>query len=249
MTDLSVMRVEIRDELLSILREPTALFFSVLMPVGLFALFASLFAGGTQETAAGIPAGADMLARFGTYAVLAVTLMNPGVGVAEDRDRGWLRAKQVTAVPLGITIGAKVAATFPYAIAVLVAMAGAAAAMGSLDVPLVTVGRLMLVLLIGALPFALVGLAVGFQAGGNATVAILNAALFPMAIASGLWMPLEILPGFAADVAPFLPTYHLSQLATAQLDGTGGVDHLLVLLATSAVAAVVTGWSYRHART
>lgn len=245
----AMLRVELRDELLAILREPTALLFSVVMPVGLFALFASLFAGPAAETAAGVPAGADMLARFGAYAVLAVTLLNPGVSVATDRERGWLRAKQVTAVPLGVTIGSKVAATLPYAVAVLLAMAAAASALGSLDVPVVDLLRLGAVLLVGALPFALLGLAVGFQAGGNASVAILNAVLFPAAIASGLWMPLEILPAFAADVAPFLPTYHLAQLAGAQLDGSGGLDHLLALLAFTAVTAVVAAFSYRHART
>ena len=40
-----IFRMEVRDELLGIVREPTALFFSVLMPVAFFALFASMFGG------------------------------------------------------------------------------------------------------------------------------------------------------------------------------------------------------------
>lgn len=45
---LRVLGVEVLDELREIRREPAALFFSVLMPVGFFTLFASLF-GGYQE--------------------------------------------------------------------------------------------------------------------------------------------------------------------------------------------------------
>lgn len=73
-------------------------------------------------------------------------------------------------------------------------------------------------LVAGALPFALLGLAVGFLASANATPAILHAVLIPSAVASGLWMPLELLPAPIQAVAPVLPTYHLAQLALAQLN-------------------------------
>ena len=39
----SILAVEIRDELYAIIREPTAAVFSIAMPVGMFAVFASLF--------------------------------------------------------------------------------------------------------------------------------------------------------------------------------------------------------------
>lgn len=240
-----VFGVEVLDELRGIVREPTALFFSVVMPVGFFAFFVSVF--GT-ESSGGISGGTYMLATFGTFGVLSVTLMNPGIGVADDRERGWLRAKQVSAVPLGVTLAAKVAASLPYAVAVLAAMAVAAALNGSLDASVGTLLRLAGVLILGALPFALLGMAVGFQAGSNASAAILNAVLMPSAILSGLWMPLEILPEFVARLAPFLPTYHLAQLGLAQVSGEGGLDHMLVLLVTAVVVAVIAGVSYRHAR-
>ena len=40
-----IFRIEVRDELLGIVREPTALLFSVLVPVAFFALFATMFGG------------------------------------------------------------------------------------------------------------------------------------------------------------------------------------------------------------
>ena len=65
-----------------------------------------------------------------------------------------------------------------------------------------------LVLVVGALPFALLSLAIGFQVGSGTAAAVLNAVLIPSAVVSGLWMPLSMMPAFFADIARFLPTYH-----------------------------------------
>jgi ABC-2 type transport system permease protein len=240
-----VFAVEITDELRGIVREPTALFFSILMPVAFFALFVSIFGG---QSSGGTHVGTSMLATFGTYAVLTVTLMNPGITVAQDRERGWLRAKRVSAVPVGVTLAAKVVAALPYAVGVLLAMAATAALTGSLDASAVELLRLGGVLMLGALPFALLGMAIGFQAGSSASSAILTAILMPSAVLSGLWMPLEFLPAFFGHIAQFLPSYHLAQLALAQLRGGPVAGHVLFLIATTAVTAALAALSYRHTR-
>lgn len=242
-----VLGMEVLDELRGILREPTALFFSVLMPVGFFALFASMFGGGQEPS--GLPVAASMLATYGTFGVVAVVLLNPGIGVAEDRARGWLRVKKVSPVPIGTTLVAKVIATVPYAVAVLVAMTAVLFAVAGPAIDAVAWLRLVAVLLLGALPFALLGLAVGFVASSNAAVAILNAVFFPMAVASGLWFPLELMPAFIQDLAPFLPTYHLAQLALAQLTGAGGgLVHVLALALTAVVGGGLAAAAYRNLR-
>ncbi|HEX7307276.1 ABC transporter permease [Lentzea sp.] len=242
---MKVFGVELADELRGIVREPAALFFSIIMPVGFFALFVSLFG---KLSSGGVSAGTTMLATFGAFGAISVVLMNPGIGVAADRERGWLRAKQVSAVPIGVTLAAKVAAALPYAVGVLLAMTATAAVSGALDAPLPVVLRVVAVLVLGALPFALLSLAVGFQVGAGAAAAVLNAILIPSAVLSGLWMPLEIMPAFFADVARFLPTYHLGRLALAQVTGAPALTHVLVLLGTAVVAAGLAAVSYRRAR-
>ncbi|WP_007024991.1 ABC transporter permease [Saccharomonospora iraqiensis] len=241
-----VFGVEVADEVRGIVREPTALFFSILMPVGFFVLFVAVW--GDLPSGNG-PTGTRMLATFGTFGVLAVTLLNPGIGVAEDRERGWLRAKRVSAVPVPLTLTAKVAAAVPCAFGVFAAMVVTAGLTGTLDASPAELLRIGAVLLLGSLPFALLGMAVGFRARGNTTAAILNAVLLPSAVLSGLWMPLEILPDFMADIAVFLPTYHLARLALAQLGGVATATHLVALFGTTAVAAVLAAVSYRRART
>ncbi|MHA6783937.1 ABC transporter permease [Pseudonocardia saturnea] len=243
---LRVLGVEVGEGLRAILREPTALVFSVLMPVGFYALFTSIF--GTQQPADGLPYAATSLATYGTFGVVSVMLLNPGIGVAEDRTRGWLRLKMVSATPIGVSLAARVVAALPYSLGVIVAMSAVSLLLAG---PVLDVGtwvRLVVVLVVGSLPFALFGLAVGFSTSSHAAAAILNALLFPMVLASGLWVPLELMPGWVQAVAPFLPTYHLAELAEAQLTGAPAFGHLLAVLLTTALGALAAGAAYRNLR-
>ena len=200
----SILAVEIRDELYAIIRDPVAALFSIAMPVGMFAVFATLF--GTEGD--GPVSGATlMLATFGAFGVISVAL-TPGIGIAEDRERGWLQVKRVSPVPVRTTLAAKVVASLPVAFGVYAAMSLTAFAMGLFDTDIGTWLQIAGLLLLGSLPFALLSMAVGFVARGRSAPAIINAVFLPMAIAGGLWMPLEVAPGVRAGsgrVASDLP--------------------------------------------
>ncbi|MCW5695148.1 MAG: ABC transporter permease [Bauldia sp.] len=230
-----------RDELLAIRREPATLFFSVLMPVLFFAMFIGLF--GPEDGA-----DAGIIASYGTFAVLAVVMLSPGIGLADARDRGWLRVKRVSGTPLWMTLLAKVIAAIPYALAVLLALTVVAVLVGSMAVNVGVLLRVFVVLVLGAMPFALFSLAVGARAGTTAAAAILNAILMPMVIVSGLWFPHDIMPDWVVSIGQFMPTYHLAQLAQAQVDGGPWLGHLAVLGLTTVVGAIVAALAYRSAR-
>lgn len=235
-----VFRIEVREEFLGIVREPTALFFSVLMPVAFFALFASMFGG------EGGGFGVESLATYGAFGVLSVVLTNPGIGLADARERGWLRVKRVDGTPLGMTLAAKVTAALPYAIVTLAGITVVARlSAGSLNVAQVL--RVVGVLVLGALPFSLFSLAVGARFSPSAAISVLNAILIPSVILSGLWFPLEMLPTWLGEVAVYLPPYHLAQLALAQVQGGAVWGHVVYLMGTTIVGAIAAALAYRSA--
>lgn len=235
-----IFRAELRDEMLGIVREPAALFFSVLMPVGFFALFVTIFGADTM--------GIEAVATYGTFGVLSVVLMNPGIGLADSRERGWLRVQRTSGTPLGVTLAAKVAGALPYALAVLAAISGVALATGAIEFEPGTLVRIALVLVIGALPFSLFSLAIGAKLSPNGSTAVLNAVLIPSVIASGLWFPLDIMPTFIQNMAEYLPPYHLAQLAVAQIDGGAWLGHVAYLAGTALIGSAVAAVAYRSAR-
>ncbi len=240
----SILAIEIRDELYAIIRDPVAALFSIAMPVGMFAVFAALFGAEGNGPVAGATL---MLATFGAFGVISVSL-TPGIGIAEDRERGWLRVKRVSPVPVPTTLAAKVVASLPVAFGVYAAMSLTAFAMGLIDTDVKTWLGIAGLLLLGSLPFALMSMAVGFVARGRSAPAIINAVFLPMAIAGGLWMPLEVLPTFVQDVAVWLPTYHISQLGIGLLLGESIVDHVAALLGATAVTAWLATVAYRSMR-
>lgn len=236
-----MMKLEVRDELLAMRREPATLFFSVMMPVLFFTMFIGLFGPeGTSDAA--------IIAPYGTFAVLAVVMLTPGIGLADARERGWLRVKRVSGIPLGMTLLAKVIAAVPYALAVLLAITVVAVLVGGMTVDVGTLLRVFTVLVLGAMPFALFSLAVGALAGTTASAAILNAILMPMVILSGLWFPHEIMPAWVVSIGEFMPPYHLAQLAMVQVEGGPWLGHLAVLGLTAVVGATVAALAYRSAR-
>ncbi|HJP77522.1 MAG TPA: ABC transporter permease [Pseudonocardiaceae bacterium] len=240
-----IFAVELRDELRAIVREPTSLFFGILMPVGFFVLFNLIFG---HQTAQGLSAGTAMVATFGSYGVIMVAALQPGISVASDRDLGWLRMKRVSAVPIGISLAAKAGAALLYGVGVLALMGVAAAAFGTLHASAFALIRVAIVLLLGTVPFTLFSVAVGLRFRSGAATAILNAILLPLSVLSGLWIPVQFLPSVVGQIATFLPTYHLAQLGLAQLGEGAAMIHVLALLITTVVAAGIAGLSYRHAR-
>jgi ABC-2 type transport system permease protein len=65
----------------------------------------------------------------------------------------------------------------------------------------------------GTLPFCAMGLAIGYYSTPNSAPAVVNILFLPLAFCSGLWLPVQMLPKFLQHIAPFLPPYHLGQLA------------------------------------
>ena len=94
-------------------------------------------------------------------------------------------------------------------------------AFGGVHIALLSVLKLLAVLIIGAIPFCAMGLAIGYFAGPNSAPALVNIIYLPISFASGLWVPLAFLPKFLQQFAPVLPPYHLAQLALQTVGGSG----------------------------
>ena len=103
--------------------------------------------------------------------------------------------------------------------------------------------------IVGALPFCAAGLAIGFWAGPNSAPGVVNLIYLPMAFASGLWIPFEMLPPVVRAVSPFLPPFHLAQLSLAAIgSGSGGSPfvHVLALALTTVICLGLAVVAYKR---
>jgi ABC-2 type transport system permease protein len=70
-----------------------------------------------------------------------------------------------------------------------------------------------------------------------------------MAFGSGLWVPIESLPGFVQDLAVWLPPYHLAQLSLKIVGvdrGAPVIQHVGALALVTAVSLAVAAVGYRR---
>jgi ABC-2 type transport system permease protein len=78
---------------------------------------------------------------------------------------------------------------------------------------------------------------------------VANLVFLPLSFASGLLVPLGMLPAIVREIAPYLPAYHLGQLGWTVIgagDGTGLGRHVLWLVAYGALFALLAFVAWRR---
>lgn len=226
-------------------REPMFLVGTVGFPV----LFYSLFGLPRGGLAAQIPPEAirAVLLNMAAFSLVSLTLFSFGVNVATERTGGWLKLLRASPMSLVAYLSAKVLAAWLYgglAVALLLLYAGVAGGVWlGLGASLLAIFKLLL----GATPLVALGLAIGFLVRPAAATVVANVASLLLVFASGLAMPLSMLPPFLGTIAPYLPTYHLGVVGRSALAaGPNEALSWLVLAGFTALFAGITFWAIRR---
>lgn len=204
-----VYALEAKHEFLRLLRSPSFAVPTLLFPAMFYFLFAVVFTRGHANFEANI----YLLATYGVFGVMAPGLFGFGVSVALDRERGWLTLKRAQPMPPGAYLASKLAMAMLFAIVIFTLLAAIGTTLGGVRLPLESWSALLVVEVLGVLPFCAIGLLVGTVVNGQGAPAIINLIYLPMSFLSGLWMPLTTLPAAVRGIAPLWPAYHLGQLA------------------------------------
>lgn len=244
---LNIMATETGAELTQSYRAPEFVLPTLALPVAFYLLFGIMLARGVR----GVEASTYLLATYGVFAVMGPALFGFGVGVANERERGWLELKRAAPAPAVTFIGAKLAATLAFAAMALLPIYLAGALLGDVALPRRAWLGLVAVHLAAVAPFALIGLAIGFRFGANGAVAIANIVFLGLAVLGGLWFPATLFPDWLAAVAQALPSYHLAEVALSVVDP--GSDrpvllHAAVLAGMTAAFGGLAAWAWARQR-
>lgn len=195
---------ETRYEFLKMLRAKAFSFSIIGFPVMFYLIF-----GLTNKNA---EYARYLLASYSCFGMFGAALFGLGAGVAMERAQGWLELKQASPMPRIMYLIAKTIGCAAIAIITVGALLALGLTMGGVTMTVLQVLELLLITLAGAIPFAALGLLISFVVPPNAGPGIINIIYLPMAFASGMWMPINILPYWIQRIAPFLPTYHYTQV-------------------------------------
>lgn len=224
---------EIKAEILKLSRMPEFAIPTLILPVMFFTLFAVIIPGSRDSAP-------YLLSTFGVFAVMGPALFGFGAGVAQERERGWLTLKRAVPAPAAALLVAKTSATILIASVSLAAIYLVAAFAAGVSLPVSVWIGLLLVHVLSAIPFVLIGLALGFVFGANAAVAVANILYLGMAVLGGLWMPISVFPRIMGQIAQVLPSFHLAEIALS-ISGAAGekalLGHVLAIFVITAIAA------------
>jgi ABC-2 type transport system permease protein len=217
---------DIRYELTKMVRTPAFAVPTIIFPAMFYLLF-GIVVGGKDPQAL-----LQGLARWGVFGVMAPGLFGFGVSLAFEREQGQLVLRQALPMPPGsYLIGRMVNAMVFVCISALLLL-GIAVFIGHVPVGVGQAAHLVLVDVLGVLPFCAIGLFVGALISGQAAPAIINLIYLPMAFLSGLLVPLQFLPKALQALGPVWPAHHLAQLTLAAVGapsvGTAG-NHVAAL--------------------
>jgi ABC-2 type transport system permease protein len=239
--------LEAKYEFLKQLRMPAYAIPAITFPVMFYLLFGVLFGG--SRAAGSTTVATYMLATYGTFGVIGCALFGFGVGVAVERGQGWMTLKRATPMPPFAYFTAKLVMASLFGAIIVLLLSAVGVAFGGVSLPASTWVTLVSILIAGTVPFSALGLALGYFAGPNSAPAIVNLVYLPLAFASGLWIPIEMLPGAVKSMAPFLPPYHLAQLALAAVGAGRGApvwSHVLALAGFALVGLALASVAYRR---
>jgi len=240
---LASYALESKFEFLRVLRTPAFAAPTLMFPPLFYLLFGILLNRGNAGAAH------YLFATYSVFGVMAPSLFGFGVGVAIERERGWLALKRVAPMPPGAYLISKMAMAMLFVAIIYAILATLAFFLGHVRMPAVEWTLLGAIALLGTMPFCALGLMIGARANANAAPAFVNLIYLPMAFLSGLWMPLGMLPKFIGEIAPLWPSYHLSQLAlmtVGQVPVAGVAGHLLWIAGFTVVCfAIARRWLAR----
>jgi len=245
--NLRCYALEAKYEFLKHIRMPAYAIPSIAFPVMFYLLFGVMFGGG--RPAGGTTVATYLLATYATFGVIGAALFGFGVGIAMERGQGWMTLKRATPMPPMAYFLAKVGMAVLFGAIIILTLAAVGVAFGGVRLPAAQWFGLGALLIAGAVPFCALGLALGYFAGPNSSVAIVNLIFMPTAFASGLWIPFEMLPPVVRSIGQFLPPYHLAQLALGVIGSGVGAPawtHLLTLVGFTALGLGLAWIGYRR---
>lgn len=193
-----------------ILRNLPFLFFSLLMPAGFYVLFTKIMVSGSAKAMQQF-AGTYM-GNMIVYSVIISAFFGMSALLQRDRRSGYLLRLQQT--PAGVRFYyLSIAACFMLmTILAISIMFGLAIGLNHVSLNFWQMSLILMVALLGEIPMFIIGVMISHVQREETLSVISNLLTFPVAVVSGLWWPLSMLPTWLQTIGKLLPTYHLSRL-------------------------------------
>jgi ABC-2 type transport system permease protein len=244
---LALIGHQFRFDLLSFMRNRQARFATVIMPILFLVIFIALFGDSRVPLANGVMIRTSTyyipgLTAFGIISAAYASLV---VSVVQQRENGILKRRRATPTPALVPIAGRALV----AVVAALLMCGLLLAIGALvygsPLPTHTIPGVAVSAAVGAVCFCCVAFGVAsFVRTADAAQPMVQLTMLPLSFISGIFVPLNNVPGWLATVASYFPARPLADALRGCFDpattGAGiNAGDLLVLAAWAAGGLLV----------
>jgi ABC-2 type transport system permease protein len=226
-------------------RNKMYLLFTVGFPVVIYLVFSHV--GVTEGTIAGTTGDAYSMVSMAAFGAVSAALFI-GTRISNERRVGWVRQLRLTGLSGLAYLGVKVVVAMLTAVPAIVLVFLAGALTNGVSLSAIRWIVMVLLLVVGVLPFAALGVALGYLVNGDSAQPVITAVYMTLSLLGGLWFPAGLMPSGMRAVAQVLPTYRYAELGWRTLAGRApgvqGIGFLAYWGLLFALAALVL---YRRA--
>jgi ABC-2 type transport system permease protein len=232
-----------RYELLRLVRNRRFFVFSLGFPLLLYFLIAA--PNRHEHNLGGTGISAPLYLMVGLVAFGTMNgVMGTGARISVERQLGWNRQLRLTPLPSRVYFRTKVLTAYLTALVTIVLLYASGISMG-VRLSAVTWLEMTALLLIGLIPFAALGIALGHLLATDSLGPAVGGLTALFALFGGVWFP--ITGGALHDIANGLPAYWLVQASRLGAGGHGwSATGWIVIALWTAAGIGLARWAYRR---
>jgi ABC-2 type transport system permease protein len=201
-------------------RTPIAAFFTLIFPLMFLVLFTAIF-GNEEIEALGVTTAQFYAPGLAVFAAASASYTNLAIGTAISRDNGILKRVRGTPLPPWIYIAGRIVSSIYIGAVAVVIMMGVAVAFYGVEIYPRTLPAVVITFLVGVSCFAALGMLVAaLSPNGDATPAITNATLLPVAFISDIFIPIPDPAPWMEALGNFFPLKHFAEAFRDAFDPT-----------------------------
>src|ERR1700689_2856174 len=197
----------LRFEIVRTLRNVRFLIMLIAFPVLIYLIYAK-----QHGTSQGLTVAALLLVSMAVYSGMGSAMFASGPQLARERHSGWMRQLRISPISTTGWFAAKVAQAILMIIPGLAALTVLAVTYGHVHLAAARLGMLAVVLVLGAIPFCVLGLVIGLMFDSQTAQLAQMITLLVLAFLGGIFLPWNSLAHGMQLMGKALPSYHLAHL-------------------------------------
>jgi ABC-2 type transport system permease protein len=212
-----------RYDLLGILRNRQARFFTLILPLLFLVIFVAVF--GHHVTRTGVKLSTYYVPGIAALGVIAASFINLVISITVLREEGILKRRRATPIPAWALIAARTLTAVVVSLAVLVVLLGVGRLAYGVKLPTSTLPGVAVTAVVGSITFCVLGYALSTAIHSeDAAQPMVQAIMLPLYFISGIFVPNITLPSWLKHVAQVFPVEHLADgLHRAYAPGVHGI--------------------------